>query len=166
MNAQILCSQYLRCPSCHSQLTINNEKCTVCGEMLRRTLGILDLRWPRPSRRDLEEEELIAESHGTRVLVIFLPSKDEAYLPLLGGVPDMSRPMREELRKLGIYYLHLGPAFRDRAAKGEKLFFETDEHPNVRGYALIADLVLSHLKEHAKRYGLTDWQSNLSRARS
>jgi ubiquinone/menaquinone biosynthesis C-methylase UbiE len=58
MNAQSFCSQYLRCPSCHSQLS--NEKCTICGEIFPNTLGILDLRWPRPSGRDFREEQLIA----------------------------------------------------------------------------------------------------------
>jgi GDSL-like Lipase/Acylhydrolase family len=76
----------------------------------------------------------IADSHGTKMLVIFLPSKEGTYLPLLDSdVPDVSGPMRGELERLGIAYLDLGPAFRDRAAKGEKLFFETDGHPNVNG---------------------------------
>jgi len=34
------------------------------------------------------------------------------------------------------------------------LYFETDGHPNARGYALIAELVISHLKQHAKEFGL------------
>jgi lysophospholipase L1-like esterase len=100
----------------------------------------------------------IGESHGTKVLVIFLPGKEEAYLPLLGvDVPDFAAPLRQELKRLGITHLDLGPAFRDRAAKGEKLFFEADGHPNARGYALIAELVVSHLKGNAERYGLKDF---------
>ena len=59
MHAQSVCLQHLRCPSCHSQLT--NERCAHCGEIFRNTLGILDLRWPRPSHRDFKEETLIAK---------------------------------------------------------------------------------------------------------
>jgi lysophospholipase L1-like esterase len=104
----------------------------------------------------------IAESHGAKTLVIFLPGKEEAYLPLLDGdVPDASRSLRQELAALEIPYLDLVPLFRDRAAKGEKLFFEADGHPNARGYALIAEGVISHLKSHGAQYGLTDWQTNL-----
>jgi len=116
----------------------------------------------------LKRTRSVAESHGAKVLVIFQPSKEEAYLPLLGGddVPDMAAPLQEELKKLGIAYLDLGPVFRARAAKGEKLFFEADGHPNVRGYALIAERVFSHLKGHAKEYGLTDRQTHFSPARS
>jgi hypothetical protein len=50
--------------------------------------------------------------------------------------------------------LDLLPGFRRRAAKGEALFFQSDGHPNGRGYALIADLVLSHLKNKAEKYDL------------
>lgn len=115
----------------------------------------------------LKRTRSIAESHGTKVLVIFLPSKEEVYLPLLNGdVPDAAGPLREELVKLGIAGLDLGPVFRARAAKGEKLFFEADGHPNVRGYALIAERVVSHLEDNAKEYGLTDRQTHSSRAGS
>lgn len=107
----------------------------------------------------------IAESHGTKLLVILQPSKEETYLPLVDGddVPDMGGPLREELEKMGTAYLDLGPAFRERAAKGEKLFFEADGHPNDRGYALVAERVISHLKDNAKRYGLKDWEKDSSK---
>jgi hypothetical protein len=48
----------------------------------------------------------------------------------------------------------LGPAFRERAAAGETLFFEVDGHPNARGYAVIAEAVLTYLKAHAQPLGL------------
>jgi len=34
---------------------------------------------------------------------------------------------------------------QERAARGERLFFEIDVHPNVEGYRLIADAVAEHL---------------------
>jgi hypothetical protein len=60
------------------------------------------------------------------------------------------------LGKLGIPYIDLLPGFRRRAAQGEVLFFETDGHPNARGYALIAELVLDHLRNNAKTFNLND----------
>jgi len=99
----------------------------------------------------------IAWANGTNVLIILQPSKEEVYLPLLGEpAPDPARALRETLGELGIPYLDLLPDFRRRADKGEVLFFEVDGHPNARGYALIAELVLIHLIENAKRYGLKD----------
>jgi hypothetical protein len=59
MSTHSFCSQYLRCPRCHGPLI--DDGCTSCGEVFRNTLGILDLRWPRPSHADLREEKLIEE---------------------------------------------------------------------------------------------------------
>jgi hypothetical protein len=79
-------------------------------------------------------------------------------LPLLGEpAPDLGGPLRAALTDLSIPHLDLTQDFRRRAAKGEVLFFEADGHPNVRGYALIAERVLSHLKDNARRYGLKGW---------
>jgi lysophospholipase L1-like esterase len=117
----------------------------------------------RPGQRlfDVTVEALqrlhsIAKANGTNVLVILQPSKEEVYLPP-SGEPDADpgSPLRVKLGELGIPYLDLLPDFRSRAAKGEVLFFETDGHPNVRGYALIAELVIAHLEDNAKRYGLS-----------
>jgi lysophospholipase L1-like esterase len=117
----------------------------------------------------LQRLDSIALANGTKILVILQPSKEEVYLPLMGETnfdADPGRPLRVKLGELGIPYLDLLPEFRNRAAKGEVLFFETDGHPNARGYALIAELVISHLKQHAKEYGLClplqIWSANLS----
>jgi hypothetical protein len=58
--------------------------------------------------------------------------------------------------KLGMAYLDLTWAFRQRAAAGERLFFEVDGHPNTTGYALIAELVFAHLKHNAEAYAPKD----------
>ena len=97
----------------------------------------------------------LAKENGATALVILQPSKEEVYLPLLGEpLPDPGAPLRAALAERGIPYLALLDEFRRRAEKGEVLFFETDGHPNARGYALIAELVISHLKQHAGQYGL------------
>ena len=118
----------------------------------------------RPGQRqfDITIEALqrlysIAKANSTDVLIILQPSKEEIYLPPSGEPdPDPGRPLRVKLEELGIPYLDLLPDFRSRAAKGEVLFFETDGHPNDRGYALIAELLLAYLKNNAKNYDLKD----------
>ncbi len=103
----------------------------------------------------LQRVHSLAKENGATVLVVLQPSKEEVYLPLVGeSPPDATAPLRAALVERGIPYLDLLEDFRRRAAKGEVLFFETDGHPNARGYALIAELVISHLKGHAKEYGL------------
>jgi GDSL-like Lipase/Acylhydrolase family len=103
----------------------------------------------------LERINAIATSHGTHVLVVLLPSKEETYLPLLDGtVADPGAPLRVALAARGIEYLDLLPAFRAHAEAGAKLFFEYDGHPNSEGYRLIAKEVLAHLEGNAEEYGL------------
>jgi hypothetical protein len=103
----------------------------------------------------LQRVHSLAKENGATVLVVLQPSKEEVYLPLVGeSPPDPTAPLRAALVERGIPYLDLLEDFRRRAAEGEMLFFETDGHPNARGYALIAELVISHLKQHAKKYGL------------
>ena len=105
----------------------------------------------------LQRLHSMAKANGTDVLIILQPSKEEVYLPPSGGPdPDPGRPLRVKLGELGVPYLDLLPGFRSHAAKGEVLFFEADGHPNVRGYALIAGLVLGYLKNNAKEHDLKD----------
>ena len=99
----------------------------------------------------------VATAQGTNVLMVLQPSKEEVYLPLVGpDVPDFSRDLRAAFAERGIDFLDLAPAFRERAAAGESLFFEVDGHPNPRGYALIAQLVLAHLRDNSRKVGLGD----------
>jgi lysophospholipase L1-like esterase len=103
----------------------------------------------------LERINAIATSHGTDVLVVLLPGKEETYLPLVDGTPaDPGAPLRAALAAAGIEYLDLLPAFRAHAEAGAKLFFEYDGHPNSEGYRLIAQEVLDHLEGNAEEYGL------------
>jgi hypothetical protein len=93
---------------------------------------------------------------GTYVLVIFQPGKEEVYMPLLGELtPDPGAPLRAALDSRGIDFLDLTPAFRRQAQAGQRLFFESDGHPNRAGYRLIASEVLKHLKKNAATYGLS-----------
>lgn len=100
--------------------------------------------------------DMLGRQNGTHVLMVFQPSKDEVYLPLLGrAVPDATEELRRAFDRQGIEYLDLLPVFRRHAEAGEQLFFEVDGHPNETGYGLIAQAVQSHVREHLKGYGLS-----------
>jgi lysophospholipase L1-like esterase len=90
-----------------------------------------------------------ARAQDADLVVALLPSKEEVHLPLLGvpfrdPVQDLSRALRQQ----GVDHVDLAPLFRTRAASGRQLFFETDGHPNSKGYALIAEGLLQHLRAH------------------
>jgi ubiquinone/menaquinone biosynthesis C-methylase UbiE len=110
MNAQSFCSQYLRCPSCHIRLTLHNEKCTLCGESFGLALGILDLRWPRPSRRDLREEQLIAEMIEQYEFSTFITL---SALVRRHRFSDFSEDLQEHLRNRSSNLEHLGRKMMD-----------------------------------------------------
>ena len=114
--------------------------------------------------RTLERLHSLAAEHGTRSIVLLFPTKEEIYLPLVahGYASDPSAPIRAALNLHGIPYVDLTPHFRGQAAADRALFFETDGHPNARGYALIAEVVLSHLKANSRKYGLKDWETDSS----
>ena len=59
MNSQEHWSKWLCCPSCRGQLT--DGRCTTCGETYHATLGILDLRWPRPVAADPRQATLVSK---------------------------------------------------------------------------------------------------------
>jgi lysophospholipase L1-like esterase len=102
-----------------------------------------------------ERIQAITEANRIHALMVLQPSKEETYLPLLhSDVPDATADLREAFAQKGIDYLDLAPAFRERAAAGERLFYEADGHPNPAGYALTARVVLAHLQTHADEYGL------------
>ena len=97
----------------------------------------------------------LATQQQTHCLVLLFPDKEGVYLPLFGGAAaNLAAPLLQELEKRAIASLDFGPHFRQRAAAGETLFWEVDGHPNARGYALIAEVLVAHLQAHAARYGL------------
>jgi hypothetical protein len=104
--------------------------------------------------------QVIARAYGTHVVVVFLPSKEEIYLPLRGApVLDPGEPLREALAQRGIATLDLGPPFRQLAAKAEPFFFATSRYLNARGHILVARHVLQHLTDFAQTYGLRPWRT-------
>jgi lysophospholipase L1-like esterase len=118
----------------------------------------------QPDRREfqllldsLQQIDSLASRHGAHALIVLQPGKEQVYLPLLGETRgDPTGALLPALDRLGIDYLDLAPAFRARAARGERLFFEVDGHPNQAGYDLIAHLVIAHIMENSQRYGLEE----------
>lgn len=97
--------------------------------------------------RALKELDRIVRTADSRMLVVLLPSKEYVYLLVRGAlVDDPLKHLYTALDELHLSYLDVTPRFRERAAAGELLFFEVDGHPNDKGYALIAETVVDHLR--------------------
>jgi hypothetical protein len=92
--------------------------------------------------RTLTELERAAGEIRARVLFLVFPCKEEVYLPGVGA-RGPTRPFVELLRERGWELIDLQPLFAERAARGERLYFEVDGHPDELGNRLIAAAVLA-----------------------
>jgi hypothetical protein len=109
-------------------------------------------------RQVLGEAGDLCRRQGARFLVVFVPSKDRIYLdrarftagaePLhweRNDLPDrLAAAVRQADPDAG--FLDLTPVFRQRAARGEVLYFLQDTHWSPLGHAAAADAIAARLK--------------------
>ena len=116
----------------------------------------------------MKARETCAE-HGSRLTVMFIPSKDEVYWPLVErslGREELQRSldfissynhmplqaadiranrlaqnelMREFCATAGIFFLDLTPALEQAAASGRAVYFADDAHWNAAGHEIAAE---------------------------
>lgn len=108
-------------------------------------------------RRVLGEAGELCRRQGARFLVVFVPSKDRIYLdrarfdagaePLhweRNDLPDrLAAAVRQADPDAG--FLDLTPVFRQRAARGEVLYFLQDTHWSPLGHAIAANAIAARL---------------------
>ncbi|MEY2572762.1 MAG: hypothetical protein QOJ87_975 [Verrucomicrobiota bacterium] len=116
--------------------------------------------------------------HGARLTIVFIPSKDEVYWPLVErslGQKELQRsldfisaynhmPIRaadiranrlvqndlvsEFCANAGISFLDLTPALEQAAASGRPVYFADDAHWNAAGHQLAAEELAKFLAQH------------------
>lgn len=119
--------------------------------------------------RDFGRMRKISDEMGARELyLIYVPALEEVYIPLLeratdlngcakktlaayaSGAYDLSRYLayyEAAARTEGLVIRNITPFLQDWAAKGEKLTWTDDSHPNVLGHRRIAEYVRGILGE-------------------
>lgn len=89
---------------------------------------------------------------GARLLVVLFPTKEEVYLPGRGAeYPHMVEAVKHVLDELPVDTFDLTDGLRRHANEARPLFFEVDGHPNDRGNAVIANLILRRLQQERLR---------------
>jgi lysophospholipase L1-like esterase len=131
------------------------------------------------TRRSLREMDRSCRDADARLVVMFIPSKSQVYLPLLEqaftpaelrkalafSLPDdpwgvdvrrlaRNRLVQNELmatfcRKEGIPFLDLTPELARVAATGQNVYFPDDSHWNARGHQVAADRLARFLADPA-----------------
>ncbi|MCP3958352.1 MAG: hypothetical protein GY719_10915 [bacterium] len=100
--------------------------------------------------RDLVRHEIIARvesmaddcrSRGCRFIFVALPTKDETN----GEGSWAAGEILDELSSRGVETVSLLPPFRERAKRGEQLYWRLDAHCNAAGYEVIATELASYL---------------------
>jgi hypothetical protein len=111
-------------------------------------------------RRSVAELRALAHGAGARLVVLYVPTMEEVYLPLLGDESLLWRPtpkakildtlaqLRAVVTSLAApeELLDLTAPLAQRARLGQSLYWIHDAHWNRRGNAAVATIVANHLR--------------------
>jgi SGNH hydrolase-like domain, acetyltransferase AlgX len=109
----------------------------------------------------LAEADRLCRRQGSRLLVVFVPSKDRVYKDrcrFARGAEPLRWPRNDLPRRLEVIvhrevpdadFLDLTPGFLARAARGEVLYFPRDTHWSPRGHAAAAEAIAARLGHRA-----------------
>lgn len=104
------------------------------------------------------EGEALAEEIGAQMLIVFIPSKEEAYADLLGEylkpeyieqIGQARRTLIQQCEDQGWRCLDPLPTFRQAIRNGETVYYAFDAHLDPSGNRILADLVRSYILDHA-----------------
>lgn len=109
--------------------------------------------WQITENAILEAKQL-ADRHDATLVVIFVPSRENAYWPVIeGSLPDFDIQQLTDVEdKLAgicelndVGYLNLVPGFRQQAEARQMLYFPLDGHWNPAGHSLAAEIIYGYL---------------------
>lgn len=106
----------------------------------------------------LAETQDLAEAHGARLLVAFIPTREHVYWPVIADAVsghDVSQLDAAETRlasicaEIGADYINLLPGLREAAGTDQMLYFPGDGHWNAAGHAVVAQLIYAAIGDAA-----------------
>jgi hypothetical protein len=114
----------------------------------------------------LERLKHAIAAEGAAMTLVWIPSKERVYLPLLPPtrlkahvtnasqqVDGLERVMAQYARQSGLAYLDTTPALEAAARNGERLYFSVDGHLNNAGNVLVGRTVSEFLRNPAPPAG-------------
>lgn len=100
------------------------------------------------------------EAHGARMALVWVPSKERVYLPLVAAgrqasyltgpahdLDGLERVVTTYAAQAGVSLLDLTPSLAEHARAGEKLYFTVDGHLNDAGNVVAADAVATFVRQ-------------------
>lgn len=129
----------------HSKLNIDDFK----------DLVVLREQYPDYINKNLNTTYLVfdflkrlTEENDIDFLVTLLPIKEQIYPDLFNVEGDLKKPQRllkNQLEQLNISFLDPSSVLEER---DEIVYWKIDDHPNKRGYEIIADYIYTELKDN------------------
>lgn len=101
--------------------------------------------------------EALAQDIGAKMLIVFIPSKEEAYADLLGEyltpeyieqIGGARRALVQQCEDQGWYCLDALPAFKEAVRSGETVYYAFDAHLDPSGNRILADLVRQYILDN------------------
>lgn len=111
-------------------------------------------RGARLTMEAIKGAQRLSERGGARLVVVVFPSRAQAHWPLLRqrvqdadslDIDRRTRLVADFCRQQGVQVLDLSGPIRERANRGEQLFFRFDGHFNRLGNIAVADAVFDFL---------------------
>ncbi len=113
--------------------------------------------------QSLDRLRVDIEKQGGKMLLIWIPSKERVYLPLLpedlyrqyvtnpsGEIDGLERALHYYVEEQDIYFFDLTPELMNRARERQKLYFTVDGHLNSLGNQVVGECVASAVRELLK----------------
>lgn len=143
-------SRSLRSRSASRTMVLEDDARLVLTPSILRH-AVLHRRPDSPGFRSVLEATLaardLAESTGSRFVVLLFPTREEIYLPLVEEpFPSLFGPFKEALERESVEYIDLATRFGQLAARKQKLYFTVDTHPNAYGNEVVAKVVADRLR--------------------
>jgi lysophospholipase L1-like esterase len=132
-------------------IVINNQKIDlplskyIPGNSLDYNLTVL--------RSVLSELKSMAAEHHFRLVVIYLPMKEEVYYRFMKNQSEtidydwLAKPVMETMKTMNVEGIDFTPIFLKEAAQGKKLYHTFDVHLNEEGYGLVAKTLKEYLNK-------------------
>ena len=108
------------------------------------------------AQNDFLQAQKLSKDIGAQLLLIYVPTKLRVYAnycecPADGLVKsaelnDLPQKMEAWSKVRGVSYLDLTPALRERAARGELVYFTDDGHWNANGHLVAAGTITKYLE--------------------
>ncbi len=103
----------------------------------------------------LSELKQMAKKNNFRLIVLYLPMKEEVYYRFIKNLPNETRqnldwwrtPAIKAIQEMNVEVIDFTPPFIEAAKHQKQIYHTSDVHLNLEGYSLVASTLNTYLKK-------------------